>query len=676
MINGRFIQLIAALVMVASFVASGTLLPSLLDISKDHTLRYTENQVESATPEVAIGRAIGALRGILVDVLWVRASILKEKGLFYEANTLAEVITRLQPRFSAVWAFQGHNMAYNISVATQTEAERWEWVNKGINLVRNEGLRANPDDVDLYRELSFWFSHKIEGVADDAHIYYKIQFAKEWHYLLGVPPFEWNPADSTRPSPRTEWIKRVADAPDTIEEAMERTPAVSELVEGLRADLSPFAGVFQFDFDAEFLRMYGEWASVNRSWYTTVITSRDATMRLMAEQGEGAAQLRAQLYVAFDKYAADERFEEAWDTLLAFARKKVLREEYNMDPQFMYQLTRDIGPIDWRHASAHALYWSRMGEKRGETRANNEDRRFKIVNNDRQAAHAMQDLARYGMMNFDPISNDIPSRLPDTRWIQVIDTYFEYLYKKHIDLGTHGWGPDNFIAWHENYLKSAVREVYTMGDIERATDLLERLDSLYGMGHRPPNPAYSQPLDTFVQEQRHREWDAQPHVATSDVTNSLYYGIRLGLTRGDEERYERAKAFARSVLDYFRFNQTSSDFINKFGVERISGIIGSLERVEVDVFGTILSDPSIPFNERISIYQNHTPPAIQAEVWDFIAPNIEAEMRTIPGLDQRPNEQGEMVDVSVERLIPPPPGLEAVRRRRALEQQQRDAAGQ
>ncbi|NIN12107.1 MAG: hypothetical protein GTO61_12015, partial [Gemmatimonadales bacterium] len=75
-------------------------------------------------------------------------------------------------RFAAVWAFHGHNMAYNISVAHNTEDERWEWVKAGINLVRNDGLRYNPNDLQLHRELAFFFIHKIEGYADDAHLYY------------------------------------------------------------------------------------------------------------------------------------------------------------------------------------------------------------------------------------------------------------------------------------------------------------------------------------------------------------------------------------------------------------------------------------------------------------------------------------------------------------------------
>src|SRR5262245_36600536 len=147
------VQIIAPVVMGLSFTAAGTLLPNILQRCDDNVLRYTNQSVENAPPIVVVGTAIGALRGLIVDYLWIKANAMKEKGLFYEAMADADMITKLQPRFAAVWGFHGHNMTYNISVATHTEQERWEWVNAGIRLVRNQGLRYNPNDMALHREL-------------------------------------------------------------------------------------------------------------------------------------------------------------------------------------------------------------------------------------------------------------------------------------------------------------------------------------------------------------------------------------------------------------------------------------------------------------------------------------------------------------------------------------------
>ena len=86
----------------------------------------------------------------------------------------------------------------------------------GVDLVRNQGLRYNPNDVVLHKDLAFWFAHKIDGVSDDAHFHYKKELADEWHYLLGPPPFDHED--------RIKWMKALAEAPESIEEAEARVP--------------------------------------------------------------------------------------------------------------------------------------------------------------------------------------------------------------------------------------------------------------------------------------------------------------------------------------------------------------------------------------------------------------------------------------------------------------------
>ena len=53
-------------------------------------LRYTDVSVEGAPPFVALGTAIGALRGLIVDILWIKVNFMKEKGLFYEVMADAD----------------------------------------------------------------------------------------------------------------------------------------------------------------------------------------------------------------------------------------------------------------------------------------------------------------------------------------------------------------------------------------------------------------------------------------------------------------------------------------------------------------------------------------------------------------------------------------------------------
>lgn len=174
----RLIQLACVVLAIVALLGGGALLPRIVAVSDERGMRYTDVSVEGAPPIVALGTAIGTLRGIIVDYLWIKATWQKQAGLFHEAMADADLITKLQPRFGEVWAFHGHNMAYNISVLTNTPEERWSWVKAGIDLVRNKGIRYNPNDLILYKELAFWFAHKVDSYSDDAHLHYKRELAR------------------------------------------------------------------------------------------------------------------------------------------------------------------------------------------------------------------------------------------------------------------------------------------------------------------------------------------------------------------------------------------------------------------------------------------------------------------------------------------------------------------
>lgn len=643
MTHDRIIQAICLAICIAGVVTAGSILPRLVETSDAHALRYTDVSIEGAPPFVALGTAIGALRGIIVDYLWIKVHIMKERGLFYEVMADAELITKLQPRFAAVWAFHGHNMAYNISVATHTQEERWEWVNAGIRLVRNRGLRYNPNNLELHRELAFWFAHKIEGVADDAHLYYKAEFCREWHYILGKPPEDYDD--------RIAWIKRIADAPETIADAERRTPGVRALVERLTRELGASR---EFRFDHRFLRLHGEWEAVTK--YSAV-----------AEYLGFAEQWRRErpMFRVFDEIASDPELQEVWVTLLSHVRKRVLIDDYNMDPNLMYRYTRDLGPIDWRHGQAHALYWSRRGTEIAEARVLNEDDIYKVINNDRINVQAMQDLARYGRISFDPFSNEMPSRFPEPRWINTIEEEFHRLYTKHFD--TRGAGGETFITFLQNFMSSAIREWYRAGETAKAQQLMDMLDNLFGSGQSVAvgrNPRFSQDLDVFVREEVRDQYQFQPHLAPSDVAASLRYGLRVGIGQNRPEVWEQAITFARQVTDFFKGNDYY-DYVNKFGRGRMSEIIGALETSAETAFLQLMTDTSIPLEERLTVWRQieQHEPLLRLRIYDWIRPSIEQQYQANP-LSQR---------FTLSQVFPAPRGIEAYRVQMARERAEREA---
>ena len=98
--------------------------------------------LENAPPMLAFTTvALGGFRGLIANALWIRASELQENDKFFEMAQLADWITKLEPHFVQVWVVQGWNMAYNISVKFKDYSDRWNWVQRGIALLRDEGLR-------------------------------------------------------------------------------------------------------------------------------------------------------------------------------------------------------------------------------------------------------------------------------------------------------------------------------------------------------------------------------------------------------------------------------------------------------------------------------------------------------------------------------------------------------
>src|SRR4030042_1787785 len=177
--------------------------------------------LQNAPPSLAfVTVAMGAFRGLLVDILWLRADKLEDEGEFFDAKQIAEWITTLQPRFTTVWEFQAWNMAYNISVAIPAAQpdERWRWVKNGYELLRDRGIPLNPKGISLYYEIARIFQHKIGSVSDDAHKYYKLQLAMAIEPLLG-------PADN-------EYFKALAEAP-TDWKQITKDPNVAPLITAL-----------------------------------------------------------------------------------------------------------------------------------------------------------------------------------------------------------------------------------------------------------------------------------------------------------------------------------------------------------------------------------------------------------------------------------------------------------
>ena len=537
------IQMLALALMLGFLGSAGFVATAVASSAGRNRLVYADAAEEGDPPEVALGIAMGAFRGMFVNWLWIRANDLKEQGKYHEAVDLSRTITRLQPRFPRVWSFHAWNLAYNISVATNTPQERWNWVKAGINLIRKEGIPANPGAIELYREVAWIHLHKIQAFMDDAHNYYKRQFAYDWTIALGAPPKF--PKEIKTPAERAQyynehWLAPIAAAPDSLEELYSQRPGAKALVDRLRkeANVGPDKNLLEA---IEFTR------ALNR----------------MA-RGIGNTE-PVNLPGPLGEIIADPSTLEDGQALVRTIRKVMLREEYSMDVERMMRYTSKYGPLDWRHASAHAVYWSAMGSEEALLRMNNENKvDTDIVNNDRVTVQALQDLFRTGTVYFDILNPNFYRQVPNIDFVDGYGKTMKEGYERSkFDSASRAYS--FYAAGYENFLRDAIRYLWRRGDKELAKKYYQELrtDVNLNMNNPVRRQQLTLPIEEFVViEIKEGDRTTSPVVALQEIQGAFVSAFTDGLLAGDAQAFESNMEYAKTFHKVFQDSQNFTTFIS------------------------------------------------------------------------------------------------------------------
>jgi hypothetical protein len=499
-------------------------------------MNLTINPPEDLPPEVAwTAVAMGTFRGLVVDILWMRADKLKEEGQFFDARQLAEWITTLQPRFAAVWEFQAWNMAYNISVtmpASQPE-QRWRWVKNGYELLRDKGIPLNPKSIQLYRELGRILQHKIGSFSDDANKYYKLQLAEAMGPLLSSE-------DNGLGREANEYFEALVRAP-TAWSQIETDPDVAPFIAALRQADEAFANADAKQFVQNYL-----------------------SLRQSPQRFEPAA---AQVIDAFRASEAIKRFD-------LFAKAFQLTHEWKFDLALMQEVNQTYGPIDfadpnrhfpldWRNADSHAIYWA---VKALQVAAAKEGQKISVqeTNTDRIIAHSLQNLFRYGKISIFQGPADVPAEpnatpaapratrkdifmTPDLRMFDSYNKAVLAIIERHRQAGDKGGGQvESLSTGHRNMLKNAVMSFYQAGIKGYALRIYNELRRLYGNIEE-----FQGSLDDYVKLRFREELDS---LAIQDATEMIistltlsyyYYAIHEDDSAAVQEN------LAQQVYDYY-----------------------------------------------------------------------------------------------------------------------------
>lgn len=657
------IQILASVVCIGLIGVSGFLAAQAAASAGRHKLMLSETMEDNSDPEVAIGIAMGAFRGLFVNMLWLRANKLKEEGKFHEAMNLSATITKLQPHFPRVWAFHAWNMAYNISVKTNTAGERWGWVNAGIDLLRRDGIPNNPNDLLIHKELAWIFLHKIQGYTDDANPYYKVRLAHEWHEVLGPPP-EPDPEDLSRErvlEQYVQWLEPIATAPEALLTLRSQNPAVDALVREVTARAAAARAqtrqrVGDITVDTMIPRIVDLFSAGPREanwikgWLRASVIVESGRWPLLRQQLSAAD-------IALMEMTTDPALAPAWSALLAQQRKRLLKDRYNMEPQRMIRYTQKYGPIDWRSGAAHGLYWGAKGVEGALTRVSERNRDdYDFLNTDRVVVHSVQELWRGGNIYFDYLTTVLDPSAPNPFYIQVPNVYFIKTYGdilgEVMDRGEIFEDESrvfrNYAAGYENFLRDAIRYLYRRGQIAEAEAYKRKAATLSEANlHFSLRPEYfAQSLPEFVRSEL-QDAMTRPSVAAQEVTGALQ-GALISLIQGDDERFRRQFDYAREAHTYF-FNEQGRQNQANPGKHRMESYI---DRSFLVTAGALFDQliRRLEQDHRIEVY-NAAPVELQRWVYD----NLKA------GLKEAMDLEVEAGGTPFDAAYPEPDGMEEFR---------------
>ncbi|MBN2210141.1 MAG: hypothetical protein JW709_01985 [Sedimentisphaerales bacterium] len=542
--TGKGISLLLVLIGLVLLAGAGLLNPKILRQREAYKLE-SANPIE-ADSELGIElkqlrvptAALSIFRPIIISYLWIRADTLKNDGEYFDALTLRRTICALMPHVPSVWVNQAWDMSYNISVGLPTPQERWRWVMAGVELLRSEGLRYNPKDPVITRELGWIFQHKIGGISDDYHLYYKARLAYEMMAIMGQDRVD------------NERLARLAAAPLTWEELKQNADVV-KLMEILRKA--------QPDWDTDEALEEGLWR------YTRLTLNRIMQWDKYLEE-----EFSPELLGAIQQQLSTE----AMNKLQTFMRARQLRRVWKMDPAFMLELNHKYGPVDyeseqqanlsldWRLPWAHSLYWG----ARGLTYMDDNDFTFKAMNLHRLVYHSLQEMFHEGNLYVQSLGPppEMPERQPGqevlekdlyTGQLMVINTedlrMFPIAYQATLDiLEAHKLAgekePMGVRDGSINLCKAGVVNLFMAGHTKAAGVYFTKLQQRV-----PDDPQYQTDLRSFVQEYVKKEVaDISPKNARNYIVSFLRQAF-LDYASHNDDKSAAAEEKARYVYEEY-----------------------------------------------------------------------------------------------------------------------------
>jgi len=465
--------------------------------------------------------ALFVFRSLAIDYLWIRADNLKNAGQYFDALHLARMICALQPHIAKVWDFQAWNMAYNISVSMPTCPERWHWVSAGYQLLRDEGLRYNPQDPLIFSSLAWIFQHKMGSISDDCNRYYKKRLVYEMSPLMDGPG-------------TLEELSALAGAARSWEE-LRSDAGVVKLVEQIRAA----EGKFKTEEDV-FRGM----------------------LRYKYEERELSPECK--------QVVADHAGTASLRKLDLFLRARELRQTWKMEPSGMLAVSRKYGAVnldteeqeglDWRLPWTHAIYWAVEGLKYAKAKDFDESRLHRVV------YQSLQDLYHNGRMQMfvaappeKETQTEKGREVLEKNFTDRVEIFFSQdlrmlpaAYQETLDIIQLYQESDARIsmgitAGSINMASTGIMELYLAGHKEYARKFFQRLKE-----RLPNDPNYKVTLEEYVRKQMKDMFEEITPKYASDMILGLLQKGYMHYAMDDSENATISEKLAEQIYEEFQ----------------------------------------------------------------------------------------------------------------------------
>ncbi|NUQ61751.1 MAG: hypothetical protein HUU20_04635 [Pirellulales bacterium] len=147
--------------------------------------QLSESQLGDIDPtSETIKLATLGMRGVATVFLWDKANDYKKKKDWTNLSATLNQMVKLEPHFITVWRHQAWNLSYNVSAEFDDYRERYRWVIRGIEFLKN-GIRYNSREPKLVWDTGWFIAQKI-GRADE-HKQFRRLFKADEDFNAGRP---------------------------------------------------------------------------------------------------------------------------------------------------------------------------------------------------------------------------------------------------------------------------------------------------------------------------------------------------------------------------------------------------------------------------------------------------------------------------------------------------------